>query len=90
MKSIKNLTRMTYATTAFQGWRLAESIDDKLQSAWRTTLAQASSIGFQHSVYPASICHVTRFDFDLAAESVDGGPADGPGVQQRIAADEAA
>jgi len=23
MKSIKNLTRMTYETTAFQGWRLA-------------------------------------------------------------------
>ncbi len=25
MKSIKNLTRMTYETTAFQGWRLALS-----------------------------------------------------------------
>ena len=25
MKSIKNLTRMTYETTAFQGWRLSLS-----------------------------------------------------------------
>jgi hypothetical protein len=25
MKSIKNLTRMTYETAAFQGWRLALS-----------------------------------------------------------------
>lgn len=25
MKSIKNLTRMTYETTSFQGWRLAIS-----------------------------------------------------------------
>ena len=25
MKSIKNLTRMTYETTAFQGWRLSIS-----------------------------------------------------------------
>ena len=52
---------------------------------FRRALWQAGTAGFR---CPARTCHIPRLDFDLAAKSVDGGLADGPGVHQRIATDE--